>query len=88
MVIFLFIADKRAAEDPDYKVAECFSTMPRDEVYDQSVRIFTSLAQKVKDYGYEDSPNFNYYAELVFHLIKSHFSFSISICDLRNRLDQ
>ena len=63
--LFMFFVDKRAADDPDFKVAERFSTMPRDEVYDQAVRIYTSFAPKAKAYGYDqiDSDVYNFYLE-------------------------
>lgn len=63
-LLIIFI-DKRAADDPDFKVAESFSTMPRDEVYDQAVRIYTSFARKAKAYGYNqiDSDVYNFYLE-------------------------
>jgi len=49
--------DEKANADPEFKVAEKFSTMPRDEVYDQSVKLYTILAQKAKEYGYDKSEN-------------------------------
>lgn len=59
--IGLFV-DKRAGDDPEFKIAEHFSTMPRDEVYDQSVRISSALVKKMQAYGYDkadyDAKNF------------------------------
>lgn len=51
----LYFAEKRAGNDPDFKIAEKFTQMPRDEVYDEAVRIYTNMIQKAKNYGYLDT---------------------------------
>lgn len=51
--MFLLV-EKRGGEDPDFKVAEKFVYMPRDEVYSEAVRIYTNLLPKAKKYGYLD----------------------------------
>lgn len=50
-----YILEKRSGDDPDFKVAEEFSQMPRDKVYDEAVRMYTVMIQKAKNYGYLDS---------------------------------
>lgn len=47
-------ADRRAAEDPDLKMAEKIPTMPREEAYEEAVRMFTVMVKRMKEYGYEE----------------------------------
>ena len=51
---------KRAIEDPDFAIAERLNTMDRDQVYDESVRMYTKLLEKCEKYGYKpDTQEFN-----------------------------
>ena len=51
---------KRAIEDPDFAIAERLNTMDRDQVYEESVRMYTKLLEKCEKYGYKpDTQEFN-----------------------------
>ena len=44
-------ADKLAEDDPDYRIAERFPNMDRDDVYNELVRIFPIVQQKIQRLG-------------------------------------
>lgn len=49
-----FIVVKRVASDPQFEIAERFPMMPRDEVYNEAIRLYAVYRQRIQEYQYSD----------------------------------
>lgn len=60
-----FFVDARAGNDPEFKMAERLLSMPRDEAYSETVRMYCSMLEKAKEYGYvgKNDSEFAYYSQ-------------------------
>ena len=60
----ILVSDKRAIEDEEFRIAEKFPTMSREDVYDESYRMYTVFVDRCRKYGYEESTEeFQYFYE-------------------------
>lgn len=60
----ILFPDQRAGNDPAFKIAEKFSTLPRQNVYSEAVKMFATYVTRKKEYGYADgSPEDSWFRE-------------------------